>query len=195
MELFDLIIKNSNLKAFSEADDMGIPDGNLNDPNNVGFEGGDEPPQADTYVDDGGGSYEDTGYQDDTYQYDDTGDMSGEPNDPFADVDDSEISLVQDLRENYAKLYNNQYSAYQKFQSENLDSTEFSKEFDTLKKQYKTTLNLLYKYIETKYNNESTTTRIMEFINFKEQFSVLAKTCNRLLDKLNSKEDTNSVFM
>ena len=195
MELFDLIIKNSNLKAFSEADDMGIPDGNLNDPNNVGFEGGDEPPQADTYVDDGGGGYEDTGYQDDTYQYDDTGDMPGEPNDPFADVDDSEISLVQDLRENYAKLYNNQYSAYQKFQSENLDSTEFSKEFDTLKKQYKTTLNLLYKYIETKYNNESTTTRIMEFINFKEQFSVLAKTCNRLLDKLNSKEDTNSVFL
>ena len=119
MELFDLIIKNSNLKAFSEADDMGIPDGNLNDPNSGSFEGGEEPPQDDTYVDDGGG-YDDTGYQDDSYQYDDTGDMPGEPNDPFADVDDSEISLVQDLRENYAKLYNNQFSAYQKFQSENL---------------------------------------------------------------------------
>ena len=178
MELSDLL--NYDFEAFKEDSLDEIPNGDINDMGDTGSDFSESMSDSE-----GGDQYGDYGNG-----YDDGGfDENGEPraNDPFADVDDSEFSLISDLRENYAKLYNNQYISYNKLKSENYESSEYEKEFKVLIDMYKRTLNLLYVYISRKYKDESTTTKIMTFVEFKEKFVSITDECNRLIDLINQK--------
>lgn len=188
MDLYTLI-NNDNLKAFKEDGLDEIPVGDVNNPDAMNEDTGgnddfnDNSGYEDSYADDG--SYNDQGY-------DDNSDPQNKL--PFEDVDDSEIALVSDLRDNFAKLYETQFTVYNKLKSENLESTEFAKDFEFIIDNYKRTLNLLYRYIDTKYANEATTTKIMTFLDFKEQFINYADRCNKLFAKINHKYKDDSLF-
>lgn len=177
MDLYSLINNENKVKAFKEDGLDEIPAGDVDNPDAMNTDMG-------SYDDSGGGN--DMGYDD----------SSQDPATklPFEDVDDSEIALVSDLRENFAKLYETQFNVYNKLKSENLESTEFSKEFEFIIDNYKRTLNLLYRYIDTKYANEATTTKIMTFLDFKEQFTNYADRCNKLFAKINHKYKDENLF-
>lgn len=188
MDLYSLINENK-VKAFKEDGLDEIPAGDVDNPDAMNTDMG-------SYDDSGGGNdmgYDDNSYDDGSSDYDDS---SQDPATklPFEDVDDSEIALVSDLRENFAKLYETQFNVYNKLKSENLESTEFSKEFEFIIDNYKRTLNLLYRYIDTKYANEATTTKIMTFLDFKEQFTNYADRCNKLFAKINHKYNDENLF-
>ena len=176
MDLYSLINENK-VKAFKEDGLDEIPAGDVDNPDAMNTDMG-------SYDDSSGGG-NDMGYDDNSYD-------DGSSN--FEDVDDSEIALVSDLRENFAKLYETQFNVYNKLKSENLESTEFSKEFEFIIDNYKRTLNLLYRYIDTKYANEATTTKIMTFLDFKEQFTNYADRCNKLFAKINHKYKDENLF-
>lgn len=190
MDLYSLI-NNEKVKAFKEDGLDEIPAGDVDNPDMMN-----DDTSSDSYSDDGGyndnydNNYDDSGYSDD--QEYDTSDPQKKL--PFEDVDDSEIALVSDLRENFSKLYDTQFNVYNKLKSENLESTEFSKDFEFIIDNYKRTLNLMYKYIDTKYANEATTTRIMTFLDFKEQFTNYADRCNKLFAKINHKYKDEELF-
>lgn len=186
MDLYSLINENKEVKAFKEDGLDEIPVGDVNNPEAMNSDSGDGG------FDDGG--YDDS-YSDDSYGGDDYSDGQDPQNSlPFEDVDDSEIALVSDLRDNFAKLYETQFNVYNKLKSENLESTEFSKDFEFIIDNYKRTLNLLYRYIDTKYANEATTTKIMTFLDFKEQFTSYADRCNKLFAKINHKYKDENLF-
>lgn len=186
MDLYSLL--NNDKKAFKEDGFDEIPAGDVNNP--------------DTMMEDsGGGGNMDSGgfddnYSDEGYSDDDSYNDGSDPQNrlPFEDVDDSEIALVSDLRDNFAKLYDTQFNVYNKLKSENLESTEFAKDFEFIIDNYKRTLNLLYRYIDTKYANEATTTKIMTFLDFKEQFTNYADRCNKLFAKINHKYKDDNLF-
>lgn len=189
MDLFDFL--NSEYKAFKEEGLDEIPNGDINNPDDTGK----DTPADDEYQSQSDNSSYD--YSNDNNEYDDNySDEEPNENDPFADVEDSEFSLITDLRKNYADLYNNQYISYTKLKSENFESSEFEKEFKVLLDMYRRTLNLLYIYISRKYKDESTTSKITTFVEFKEKFVTMVNECNRLISIMDkkSKKDMNVIF-
>ena len=184
MDLYDFLMQKNEQKqntfieeytAKGEADDLGIPTG-LDD----------ETMQADDSVgdqdsDDFGGGFDD-GFGDET-----EGDTNEIMN-PLADIDDSELSLVTELRNNFTILYNDNKSRYEKLLSKNLDSSEFGPQFKEIQDQYKDVLTDIRLYLKNKYDNELLATKILQFNKFKAIINTLTESANQLLTKIGVKD-------
>lgn len=112
-------------------------------------------------------------------------------NNPFEDIDESDVSLTTELRNNFAILYNDNKANYEKLISKNLDSSEFGSEFKEIQEQYKEILVNIRLYLKNKYNEEPLVTKILQLNNFKGQINKLHEVMNSLLKKIGVK-DTNS---
>lgn len=191
MDLYDFLMQKNEQKqntfieeytAKGEADDLGIPTG-LDD----------ETMQADDSVgdqdsDDFGGGFDDS-FGDET-----EGDTNEIMN-PLADIEDSELSLVTELRNNFTILYNDNKSRYEKLLSKNLDSSEFGPQFKEIQDQYKDVLTDIRLYLKNKYDNELLATKILQFNKFKAIINTLTESANQLLTKIGVKDkDDNDLW-
>lgn len=186
MDLFDFLQskpeKNINTSsesyiAIGEAEDeFGIPDGIDDAPTDFGDDsvnGGGEFGGDDFSMDDGFG--------------DDGGENGEEIFNPLEDIEDSELSLVSQLRENFSTLYKECKTKFGKLMSRNLSSSDFGPEFKEAQEQYKEVLSNMYSYLKNKYDKESLATKIIQFNTFKIQINTIHETLNDLMEKIGVK--------
>lgn len=174
--------KLKDVYGFGEAGEDDIPSGEL----------GEEGPVEDTgddmnFNDEGGGS-------DDDYNFDDGENMDGEEDgntvkDPLQGIEDSEKSLVGDLRKNMSSFYKARENDLEKILSSNIGTSEYGKEVNDLIENYKTTLSLYETYLRNEYYKESTTNKIMSFVKYKSIFNRLNETLNQYFNLLGVQEE------
>lgn len=183
MDLFDILNKKpsvgigeSAFVAVGEVDEFGIPDGTLED----------------TSGDDFGSEFEDTNFNEGDFGYDDSmGEEQGEeekPINPLEDIEDSEISLVTELRRSYTSLYNDSKSKFERLTSKNFETSEYGAEFKEIHEQYKEILHNMYLYMKNKWERETLPTKILQLNRFKMQINNLHETVNDLLGRIGIKE-------
>ena len=174
---------SESLLPFMEAEVEDIPSGDLQE---SGSDDGVEMEDTggnDGLGDDGFGS--DDGFGNDDGFGDENGEGSeGQLPDPLADVDDSEKTLVKDLRSNMATFYKEREIELEELLSSNISSLDYSKELTELTERYKTTLGLLEEYLRSQFYNESTSTKVNTFIQYKGTFNSINKAINNIYEKL-----------
>ena len=191
MDIFDLLSKTRDKKPDEsiKVDTPYITSGEADDFDIGGIPDGDFSGNMDTSFDDPGVA--DDGMGMDSMSFDDPQGMGGDGEitieNPLDDVEDAEISLVANLRENFATLYESSKDVYERFISKNYDSSDFGAEFKEIQAQFKDDLDSMYSYIKNKYDKESTTTRIIQFSRYKGRLNTLVDTTNELLAKLDKK--------
>lgn len=193
MDIFDLLSKTRDKKPDEsiKVDNPYITSGEADDFDIGGIPDGDFSGNMDTSFDDPGVADDGMG---DPMSFDDPQGMDGDGEitieNPLDDVEDAEISLVANLRENFATLYESSKDIYERFISKNYDTSDFGAEFKEIQSQFKDDLDSMYSYIKNKYDKESTTTRIIQFSRYKGRLNTLIDTTNELLAKLD-KKNTN----
>jgi hypothetical protein len=191
MDIFDLLSKTRDKKPDEsiKVDNPYITSGEADDFDIGGIPDGDFSGNMDTSFDDPGVA--DDGIGMDSMSFDDPQGMDGDGEiaieNPLDDVEDAEISLVANLRENFATLYESSKDIYERFISKNYDTSDFGAEFKEIQSQFKDDLDSMYSYIKNKYDKESTTTRIIQFSRYKGRLNTLIDTTNELLAKLDKK--------
>ena len=191
MDIFDLLSKTRDKKPDEsiKVDNPYITSGEADDFDMGGIPDGDFSGNMDTSFDDPGVA--DDGMGMDPMSFDDPQGMDGDGEitieNPLDDVEDAEISLVANLRDNFATLYESSKDVYERFISKNFDSSDFGAEFKEIQSQFKDDLDSMYSYIKNKYDKESTTTRIIQFSRYKGRLNTLVDTTNELLAKLDKK--------
>ena len=191
MDIFDLLSKTRDKKPDEsiKVDNPYITSGEADDFDMGGIPDGDFSGNMDTSFDDPGVA--DDGMGMDPMSFDDPQGMDGDGEitieNPLDDVEDAEISLVANLRDNFATLYESSKDVYERFISKNFDSSDFGAEFKEIQSQFKDDLDSMYSYIKNKYDKESTTTRIIQFSRYKGRLNTLIDTTNELLAKLDKK--------
>lgn len=187
MDIFDFLvekpkhnIKGSSLTTSAEADDFGIPTGTEQD--NVS---GDAP------VDDGGMDFgsDDMGMNTDEFGNQELETPEGTIENPLDDIEDADLSLTTEIRENFTSLYNDSKANYEKILSRNLDSSEFGADFKEIQEQYKAILQNIRLYMKNKFNKESIVTKVLQLNDFKMQINTLHTAVNTLSEKLGVKDD------
>lgn len=187
MDIFDFLvekpkhnIKGSSLTTSAEADDFGIPTGTEQD--NIS---GDPP------VDDGGMDFgtDDMGMGTDEFGNQELETPEGTIENPLDDIEDADLSLTTEIRENFTSLYNDSKANYEKILSRNLDSSEFGADFKEIQEQYKAILQNIRLYMKNKFNKESIVTKVLQLNDFKMQINTLHTAVNTLSEKLGVKDD------
>lgn len=187
MDIFDFLvekpkhnIKGSSLTTSAEADDFGIPTGT--DQDNVS---GDAP------MDDGGMDFgsDDMGLGTDEFGNQELETPEGTIENPLDDIEDADLSLTTEIRENFTSLYNDSKANYEKILSRNLDSSEFGADFKEIQEQYKAILQNIRLYMKNKFNKESIVTKVLQLNDFKMQINTLHTAVNTLSEKLGVKDD------
>ena len=168
MNLSDLIKLSNTPKAygesmgFGEADAEEIPSGEMTE------EGPAEEADAGTdegYVEE---SYGDESYGDEYGQEGEEGEGQG-LTDPYSDVEDSEKILVKNLRENMV-------------------TSEYGDEINKVIENYKSSLQLYKDYLRDTFPNESTSRRVVSFLEYKALFNQMNKLLNNYFAKLGVEE-------
>lgn len=188
MNLSDLIKLNNTPKAygesmgFGEADAEEIPSGEMTE------EGPAEEP-ADAGADEGylEESYGDESYGDEYSEEGEEGEGQG-LTDPYSDVEDSEKILVKNLRENMATFYNNREADLEKISSSNMVTSEYGDEINKVIENYKSSLQLYKDYLRDTFPNESTSRRVVSFLEYKALFNQMNKLLNNYFAKLGVEE-------
>lgn len=187
MDIFDFLvekpkhnIKGSSLTTSAEADDFGVPTGT--DQDNVS---GDAP------MDDGGMDFgsDDMGLGTDEFGNQELETPEGTIENPLDDIEDADLSLTTEIRENFTSLYNDSKANYEKILSRNLDSSEFGTDFKEIQEQYKAILQNIRLYMKNKFNKESIVTKVLQLNDFKMQINTLHTAVNTLSEKLGVKDD------
>lgn len=187
MDIFDFLvekpkhnIKGSSLTTSAEADDFGIPTGTEQD--NISG----EPP-----VDAGGMDFgsDDMGLGTDEFGNQELETPEGTIENPLDDIEDADLSLTTEIRENFTSLYNDSKANYEKILSRNLDSSEFGADFKEIQEQYKAILQNIRLYMKNKFNKESIVTKVLQLNDFKMQINTLHTAVNTLSEKLGVKDD------
>lgn len=187
MDIFDFLvekpkhnIKGSSLTTSAEADDFGIPTGTEQD--NISG----EPP-----VDNGGMDFgtDDMGMNTDEFGNQELETPEGTIENPLDDIEDADLSLTTEIRENFTSLYNDSKANYEKILSRNLDSSEFGADFKEIQEQYKAILQNIRLYMKNKFNKESIVTKVLQLNDFKMQINTLHTAVNTLSEKLGVKDD------
>lgn len=187
MDIFDFLvekpkhnIKGSSLTTSAEADDFGIPTGTEQD--NISG----EPP-----VDNGGMDFgtDDMGMNTDEFGNQELETPEGTIENPLDDIEDADLSLTTEIRENFTSLYNDSKANYEKILSRNLDSSEFGADFKEIQEQYKAILQNIRLYMKNKFNKESIVTEVLQLNDFKMQINTLHTAVNTLSEKLGVKDD------
>nr|DAR71432.1 MAG TPA: Permuted papain-like amidase enzyme, YaeF/YiiX, C92 family [Caudoviricetes sp.] len=175
---------SESLLPFMEAEVEDIPSGDLQESgSDDGLEMEDTGGSDDGLGDDGGFGSDD-GFSDDGFGDENGEGSEGQLPDPLADVDDSEKTLVKDLRSNMATFYKERERELEELLSSNISSLDYSKELTELTERYKTTLGLLEEYLRSQFYNESTSTKVNTFIQYKGTFNSINKAINNIYEKL-----------
>lgn len=197
MDLYDFLVKKPSInidsnKAYGEASDdfgmdFGIPTGTEQDDLSV--------------PSDNGGSNEDPnmGFGFDDGEMNDGFDQGVENEEgkivnPLDDIEDADLSLTTETRSNFATLYRDSKTNYEKLLSKNLDSSEFGSDFKEIQEQYKAVLQNIRLYLKNKYNKESIVTKIMQLNDFKMQINTLNEASNSLLEKIGVHDNEEELF-
>ena len=182
MNLSDLIKLNNTPKAygesmgFGEADAEEIPSGEMTEEADAGADEG--------YVEE---SYGDESYGDEYTEEGEEGEGQG-LTDPYSDVEDSEKILVKNLRENMATFYNNREADLEKISSSNMVTSEYGDEINKVIENYKSSLQLYKDYLRDTFPNESTSRRVVSFLEYKALFNQMNKLLNNYFAKLGVEE-------
>ena len=194
MDIYDFLvekpkhnIKGSSLTTSAEADDFGIPTGTAQDDISEG-----------PSMDDGSmGFGTDDGMMDmstDEFGNQELETPDGKIQNPLDDIEDADLSLTTEIRENFTSLYNDSKANYEKILSRNLDSSEFGTDFKEIQEQYKAILQNIRLYMKNKFNKESIVTKVLQLNDFKMQINTLHTAVNTLSDKLGVKDDSVEVI-
>ena len=196
MDLYDFLVKKPSInidssKAYGEASDdfgmdFGIPTGTEQDDLSVPSDNGfNEDPNM--------GSDFDDGVMNDGF---DQGvkNEEGKIVNPLDDIEDADLSLTTETRSNFATLYRDSKTNYEKLLSKNLDSSEFGSDFKEIQEQYKAVLQNIRLYLKNKYNRESIVTKIMQLNDFKMQINTLNEASNSLLEKIGVHDNEEELF-
>ena len=194
MDIYDFLvekpkhnIKGSALTTSAEADDFGIPTGTAQDNISEG------PSMDDGNMDFG----TDNGMMDmttDEFGNQELETPDGKIQNPLDDIEDADLSLTTEIRENFTSLYNDSKANYEKILSRNLDSSEFGTDFKEIQEQYKAILQNIRLYMKNKFNKESIVTKVLQLNDFKMQINTLHTAVNTLSDKLGVKDDSVEVI-
>lgn len=164
---------------YGEADEGDIPTGEIDESG----------PVEESPVDaGGGGDYDDSGYEDFTDETENEADADTIP-DPLADVDDSEKSLVRDLRENMATFYRKREADLEKILSSNISSSEYGEDIEKLIDKYKTTLTLFKDHLREGFYEGSVVSKTLTFVEYKAVFNQLNKLLNKYFTELGSEDE------
>ena len=194
MDIYDFLvekpkhnIKGSSLTTSAEADDFGIPTGTAQDDISEG-----------PSMDDGSMDFStDDGMMDmstDEFGNQELETPDGKIQNPLDDIEDADLSLTTEIRENFTSLYNDSKANYEKILSRNLDSSEFGTDFKEIQEQYKAILQNIRLYMKNKFNKESIVTKVLQLNDFKMQINTLHTAVNTLSDKLGVKDDSIEVI-
>ena len=194
MDIYDFLvekpkhnIKGSSLTTSAEADDFGIPTGTAQDDISEG-----------PSMDDGNMDFStDDGMMDmstDEFGNQELETPDGKIQNPLDDIEDADLSLTTEIRENFTSLYNDSKANYEKILSRNLDSSEFGTDFKEIQEQYKAILQNIRLYMKNKFNKESIVTKVLQLNDFKMQINTLHTAVNTLSDKLGIKDDSVEVI-
>ena len=194
MDIYDFLvekpkhnIKGSSLTTSAEADDFGIPTGTAQDDISEG-----------PSMDDGSMDFStDDGMMDmstDEFGNQELETPDGKIQNPLDDIEDADLSLTTEIRENFTSLYNDSKANYEKILSRNLDSSEFGTDFKEIQEQYKAILQNIRLYMKNKFNKESIVTKVLQLNDFKMQINTLHTAVNTLSDKLGVKDDSVEVI-
>lgn len=194
MDIYDFLvekpkhnIKGSSLTTSAEADDFGIPTGTAQDDISEG-----------PSMDDGNMDFStDDGMMDmstDEFGNQELETPDGKIQNPLDDIEDADLSLTTEIRENFTSLYNDSKANYEKILSRNLDSSEFGADFKEIQEQYKAILQNIRLYMKNKFNKESIVTKVLQLNDFKMQINTLHTAVNTLSDKLGVKDDSVEVI-
>ena len=194
MDIYDFLvekpkhnIKGSSLTTSAEADDFGIPTGTAQD------DISEEPSMDDGSM----GFGTDDGMMDmatDEFGNQELETPDGKIQNPLDDIEDADLSLTTEIRENFTSLYNDSKANYEKILSRNLDSSEFGADFKEIQEQYKAILQNIRLYMKNKFNKESIVTKVLQLNDFKMQINTLHTAVNTLSDKLGVKDDSVEVI-
>ena len=198
MDLYDFLVKKPSInirsnKAYGEASDdfgmdFGIPTGTEQDDLSVPSDNG-----GSTEDPNMGFGFDDGGMNDDGF---DQGveNEEGKIVNPLDDIEDADLSLTTETRSNFATLYRDSKTNYEKLLSKNLDSSEFGSDFKEIQEQYKAVLQNIRLYLKNKYNRESIITKIMQLNDFKMQINTLNEASNSLLEKIGVHDNEEELF-
>lgn len=198
MDLYDFLVKKPSInidssKAYGEASDdfgmdFGIPTGTEQDDLSVPSDNG-----GSTEDPNMGFGFDDGGMNDDGF---DQGveNEEGKIVNPLDDIEDADLSLTTETRSNFATLYRDSKTNYEKLLSKNLDSSEFGSDFKEIQEQYKAVLQNIRLYLKNKYNKESIVTKIMQLNDFKMQINTLNEASNSLLEKIGVHDNEEELF-
>lgn len=198
MDLYDFLVKKPSInidssKAYGEASDdfgmdFGIPTGTEQDDLSVPSDNG-----GSTEDPNMGFGFDDGGMNDDGF---DQGveNEEGKIVNPLDDIEDADLSLTTETRSNFATLYRDSKTNYEKLLSKNLDSSEFGSDFKEIQEQYKAVLQNIRLYLKNKYNRESIVTKIMQLNDFKMQINTLNEASNSLLEKIGVHDNEEELF-
>lgn len=195
MDIFDFLvekpkhnIKGSSLTTSAEADDFGIPTGTAQD--EISDEPVDNSGNMDFGMDDTG---MDMGMSTDEFGNQELETPEGKIQNPLEDIEDADLSLTTEIRENFASLYNDGKANYEKLLSRNLDSSEFGTDFKEIQEQYKAILQNIRLYMKNKFNKESIVTKVLQLNDFKMQINTLHDAMNTLSEKIGVKNEDEEI--
>ena len=195
MDIFDFLvekpkhnIKGSSLTTSAEADDFGIPTGTAQD--EISDEPVDNSGNMDFGTDDTG---MDMGMGTDEFGNQELETPEGKIQNPLEDIEDADLSLTTEIRENFASLYNDGKANYEKLLSRNLDSSEFGADFKEIQEQYKAILQNIRLYMKNKFNKESIVTKVLQLNDFKMQINTLHDAMNTLSEKIGVKNEDEEI--
>lgn len=195
MDIFDFLvekpkhnIKGSSLTTSAEADDFGIPTGTAQD--EISDEPVDNSGNMDLGMDDTG---MDMGISTDEFGNQELETPEGKIQNPLEDIEDADLSLTTEIRENFASLYNDGKANYEKLLSRNLDSSEFGADFKEIQEQYKAILQNIRLYMKNKFNKESIVTKVLQLNDFKMQINTLHDAMNTLSEKIGVKNEDEEI--
>ena len=197
MDLYDFLVKkpsiniDSNKRAYGEASDdfgmdFGIPTGTEQDDLSIPSDSGS------TGDPDMGYSFDDGGMSDGFDQG--VENEEGKIVNPLDDIEDADLSLTTETRNNFTTLYRESKTNYEKLLSKNLDSSEFGSDFKEIQEQYKAVLQNIRLYLKNKYDKESIVTKIMQLNDFKMQINTLNEASNSLLEKIGVHDNEEELF-
>lgn len=195
MDIFDFLvekpkhnIKGSSLTTSAEADDFGIPTGTAQD--EISDEPVDNSGNMGFGMDDTG---MDMGMSTDEFGNQELETPEGKIQNPLEDIEDADLSLTTEIRENFASLYNDGKANYEKLLSRNLDSSEFGADFKEIQEQYKAILQNIRLYMKNKFNKESIVTKVLQLNDFKMQINTLHDAMNTLSEKIGVKNEDEEI--
>ena len=195
MDIYDFLvekpkhnIKGSSLTTSAEADDFGIPTGTAQD--EISDEPVDNSGNMDFGMDDTG---MDMGMSTDEFGNQELETPEGKIQNPLEDIEDADLSLITEIRENFASLYNDGKANYEKLLSRNLDSSEFGADFKEIQEQYKAILQNIRLYMKNKFNKESIVTKVLQLNDFKMQINTLHDAMNTLSEKIGVKNEDEEI--